>query len=85
MRSERSDQRSFFLRVACLVLAAALPTFGAVGCGGGGTDGDPPAGDPVVKTLQPGQGVTVQQVEFDFPGGNDPNSTWGDCSSTRWR
>jgi hypothetical protein len=77
MSRARSVLRSLFLRGACLVLAAALTTLGPPGCGGGGDGEGPPSGEPVVKTLEPGQGITVQQVEFDFPGGSDPNSTWG--------
>lgn len=77
MRRHETLRRSFLLRLACLVLAASLTTFGAAGCGGGGGNGEEPPGDPVVTNLEPGQGVVVQQVEFDFPGGHDPNSTWG--------
>ena len=53
----------YFVLVMNLLLAFSL-----AGC---------PGEIPVVTTLTPDQGITIQQVEFDFPGGNDPNSTWG--------
>ena len=76
-RSERMRKGYRGQRAAGLVLA--LMIFGvAVGCGGGGGgEENPPGETPVVTTLAPGQGITIQQVDFDFPGGAQPNSTWG--------
>ena len=58
---------------ACaLLLAAALSS--ACGGGNGGPAAEP---KPIVSTLGPAQGVSIQQVDFYAPGGEQPGSTWG--------
>jgi len=56
----------------CILGLVLLPA-----CGGGG-DGEQAKEEPLVVTrIEPGQGITIQQVDFDWPGGNDFGSTWG--------
>lgn len=57
-----------------LLLLLLIAALGTADCGGGGGDEKQA---PVVKTVVPGQGVTVEQVDFNLPGGRDPYSTWG--------
>ena len=62
------------MRVLVFVSALLLATVLSSACGGGDKAAEP---KPVVTALAPGQGVSIQQVDFYAPGGEQPNSTWG--------
>ncbi len=78
MHVDPRAKRRISTQLSALVLIAALAAFGAAGCGGGGGGEEQPGGEtPIVTTVEPGQGLVIQQVEFDYPGGVEPGSTWG--------
>ena len=60
-----------------IVLGTISALLGIAGCGGGDEWKPSPAPAPVVTAVLPGQGISVQQVDFDFPGGTEYGSTWG--------
>ena len=56
----------------------ALPVLALVcftACGGGGGEKPPADPVPIVKTILPDQGISVQQVDFLYPGGDEIGST----------